>query len=157
MTRSGFASRSSASPDSFAWVWSRPRRASATCPGSVSLKTRSPRAAVQAADRERLGAAWSDTGLVFTSKSGLPIEPRNVDRTFARACTTTGCGESGCRTLRHTAATLLKALGVPPKDAQVILGHAHITTTNQIYTHVDEPAKREALSKLNRLLGGDDK
>jgi integrase len=39
----------------------------------------------------------------------------------------------------------------------VILGHAHITTTNQIYTHVDEPAKCEALSKLNKLLGGADK
>ena len=38
----------------------------------------------------------------------------------------------------------------------MILGHAHITTTNQIYTHVDEPAKREALSKLNKLLGGGD-
>jgi integrase len=58
--------------------------------------------------------------------------------------------------LRHTTATLLKALGVPPKDAQVILGHAHITTTNQIYTHADEASKREALSKLNKLLGGDD-
>jgi integrase len=56
---------------------------------------------------------------------------------------------------RHTA-TLLKALGVPPKDAQVILGHAHITATNQICTLVDEPAKREALSKLNKLLGGGD-
>jgi integrase len=51
--------------------------------------------------------------------------------------------------LRHTTATLLKALGVPPKDA-------HITTTNQIYTHADEASKREALSKLNKLLGGDD-
>jgi hypothetical protein len=35
----------------------------------------------------------------------------------------------------------------------VILGHAHITTTNQIYTHANEASKREALSKLNKLLG----
>jgi site-specific recombinase XerD len=40
--------------------------------------------------------------------------------------------------LRHTTASLLKKLHVPPRDAQVILGHAHISTTMQIYTHVDE-------------------
>jgi integrase len=45
-------------------------------------------------------------------------------------------------------------LGVPPKDAQVILGHAHVTTTQQIYTHVDEAAKLDAITRLNKLLGG---
>lgn len=43
---------------------------------------------------------------------------------------------------------------VPPKDAQVILGHAHISTTQQIYTHVDEAAMRNAITRLNKLLGG---
>ena len=38
----------------------------------------------------------------------------------------------------------------------MILGHAHASTTEQIYTHVDEAAKRDALTKLNRLLGGSD-
>lgn len=52
--------------------------------------------------------------------------------------------------LRHTTASLLKALGVPPKDAQVTLGHAHASTTEQIYTHVDQAAMREAITKLNR-------
>jgi aryl-alcohol dehydrogenase-like predicted oxidoreductase len=36
----------------------------------------------------------------------------------------------------------------------VILGHAHVTTTQQIYTHVDEVARRDALSRLNKLLDG---
>jgi integrase len=45
-------------------------------------------------------------------------------------------------------------LGVPPRDAQVILGHAHINTTQQIYTHVDEAARLDAITKLNKLLGG---
>jgi hypothetical protein len=35
----------------------------------------------------------------------------------------------------------------------VILGQAHITSTNQIYTRADEASEREALSKLNKLLG----
>ena len=36
----------------------------------------------------------------------------------------------------------------------MILGHAHVTTTQQIYTHVDEAAKRDAITRLNKLLGG---
>jgi integrase len=31
----------------------------------------------QAADREAFGRAWQDTGLVFTTRSGRPVEPRN--------------------------------------------------------------------------------
>jgi site-specific recombinase XerD len=36
----------------------------------------------------------------------------------------------------------------------MILGHAHISTTMQIYTHVDEEARNDALTGLDKLLGG---
>lgn len=113
------------------------------------------RRGTQFLDCERLGDAWTDTDLVFTTLSGLPVEPRNLNRSFARICNAAGLRVIRVHDLRHTTATLLKALGVPAKDAQVILGHAHESTTNQIYTHVDETAKRDALTKLNKLLGGD--
>lgn len=58
--------------------------------------------------------------------------------------------------LRHTTATLLKDLSIPPRDASIILGHAHITTTQQICNHVDEATRLDAITKLNRLLGGTD-
>jgi integrase len=99
---------------------------------------------------------WTDTALVFTTRTGLPVEPRNFNRSFARVCDDNGIRRVKVHVLRHTTASLLKALGVPPKDAQVILGHANASTTNQIYTHVDEAAKREAITRLNRLLGGTD-
>jgi integrase len=93
---------------------------------------------------------------VFTTKSGLPVEPRNLNRSFERICDDNGIRRVKVHALRHTTASLLKALGVPAKDAQVILGHAHASTTNQIYTHVDQAAMRDAITKLNRLLGGSD-
>jgi hypothetical protein len=30
-------------------------------------------------DWERFGSAWSDTGLMFTTRTGLPVEPRNPE------------------------------------------------------------------------------
>jgi integrase len=114
------------------------------------------RRGVQFLDCERFGPAWTDTGLVFTTRTGLPVEPRNLNRSFDRICDGNGVRRVSVHALRHTTASLLKALGVPLKDAQVILGHAHASTTNQIYTHADEAAKRDAITKLNRLLGGGD-
>ncbi len=34
----------------------------------------------------------------------------------------------------------------------MILGHAHISTTMQIYTHVDEEARNDAITGLDKLL-----
>lgn len=114
------------------------------------------RRGVQFPDCERFGDAWTDNGMVFTTRTGLPIEPRNLNRSFERICDSNGIRRVRMHALRHTAASLLKAPGVPAKDVQVILGHAHVSTTNQIYTHVDQVAIREAIAKLNRPLGGDD-
>ena len=114
------------------------------------------RRGTQFLDCEQFGPAWSDTGLVFTTRAGLPVEPRNLNRSFYRICAANSIRRVKVHALRHTAASLLKALGVPPKDAQVILGHANASTTTQIYTHVDQAAMRDAITKLNRLLGGSD-
>ena len=91
---------------------------------------------------------------MFTTKTGRPVEPRNLVRSFMRICETGKIRRIRVHALRHTTASLLKDLKVPARDAQIILGHAHITTTQQIYTHVDEVARRDALTKLNKLLGG---
>ena len=40
----------------------------------------------QAAYRADMGSAWPDTGLVFTTRTGRPIEPRNLVRSFRRIC-----------------------------------------------------------------------
>jgi integrase len=48
----------------------------------------------------------------------------------------------------------LHRVAVTARDAQIILGHAHISTTQQIYTYVDEAARLDALTRLDKLLGG---
>jgi integrase len=71
----------------------------------------------QAANRAELGQAWQDTGLVFSTRTGRPIEPRNLVRSFHRICAAHDLRGIKVHHLRHTTATLLKNLRVPARDA----------------------------------------
>ncbi len=107
---------------------------------------------VQAADRLELGRAWVDNGLVFTTRTGRPVEPRNLARSFRRICDSHGLRPIKVHHVRHTTATLLKNLGVPAHDAQLILGHSRLAVTLEIYTHEDRQAHRDALGKISDVL-----
>lgn len=55
--------------------------------------------------------------------------------------------------LRHSCATFLIAQGVHPRVIMEILGHAQISTTMNIYSHVLPDTNREATDKLDTFLG----
>ena len=106
----------------------------------------------QDADQEELGRAWQDNGLVFTTRTGRPVEPRNLVRSFSRICAASGTRVIKLHHLRHTTATLLKNLGVSARDAQLILGHSRLAVTQEIYTHEDHQARRDALQRISNAL-----
>jgi integrase len=92
---------------------------------------------------------------MFTTAKGRPIEPRNFVRTFEYLCTATGVRRIRVHDLRRTVASLLNKLGVPARDAQLILGHTRIALTQEIYTEVDQESRAEALNRMQGLLAGD--
>jgi integrase len=51
--------------------------------------------------------------------------------------------------LRHSAATILLAMGVSPLVVQKRLGHSSIGITLGVYGHVTESMQREAIARLN--------
>jgi integrase len=110
----------------------------------------------QATYRANMGSAWPPNDLVFTTRTGRPIEPRNLVRSFRRICGDNKIRIITVHHLRHTVASLLKDLHVPPRDAQVILGHARISTTLEIYTDAGDTAQRDALTRLHGLLATDE-
>ena len=52
--------------------------------------------------------------------------------------------------LRHTFATLLIESDVSMKVVQELLGHSTITTSMDIYTHVSDEKKEQALERLRQ-------
>jgi integrase len=111
----------------------------------------------QAEQRAVAGTDWFESGYVFTTRSGGPIEPRNLSRSFDRLVAGADLPRIVFHDLRRTAATLLKDLGVPARDAQVILGHANIAVTLGIYSEVFDTEITSALTRVNTALdGGDD-
>lgn len=54
-------------------------------------------------------------------------------------------------TLRHTYATALDKLGVPPKTCQYLLGHADISTTKNIYTHIQDEHITQAARQIQNI------
>ena len=96
----------------------------------------------------------STQGTIVVSKSGTPFEPRNLGRLFDTLVKKAGLPRIKIHAMRHTAATFLKNLNVPVKDAQLILGHANISTTLNIYQHGTQETQRVAISAVeDRLLG----
>jgi integrase len=108
-------------------------------------------AQIQAHYRAEMGSAWPDTDLVFTTRTGRPIGPRNFVRSFRRICDANGIRLIKVHHIRHTVASLLKALGVPARDAQLILGHSRLAVTLEVYTHTDDEAQLDALNRLQNL------
>ncbi len=58
------------------------------------------------------------------------------------------CHESIGIPLRHTHGTLLHSQGTPLKVAQAQLGHSHMATALEIYTHASASAQRDAVLLL---------
>lgn len=107
----------------------------------------------QRAQRLVAGAEWSnDCDYVFTTRTGRPIEPRNLSRSFERIGQSAGLPRIRLHDARHGCASLLFAAGVQPRVVMEILGHSQIAVTMNVYTHVSEDSRREAVGHMDRLL-----
>lgn len=90
--------------------------------------------------------------IIFKTSGNMPIDNNNLRRSFKHISKLAGLPIITLHYLRHTAATNLKDLGVAAKEAQSILGHAHITTTLQIYQHSNLEGKSKALEQYEQKL-----
>jgi integrase len=106
---------------------------------------------------ERLfaGSQWHETSLVFTNRSGKPFDPMMLHRDFRRLLRKAGLPDIHFHALRHSAAALMLAQGVPLKTIQEVLGHSSIAVTSGFYAHVGEHLKQEAADAMDAALLGE--
>ncbi len=100
--------------------------------------------------RPRRGAAAGqpDSGYVFLSRTGRPLERVAIWQIVKRQAARAGFHDVHPHTLRHSFATHLLGGGADLRVVQELLGHADIATT-QIYTHVDPGRLRDVHRKFH--------
>lgn len=97
----------------------------------------------------RLGKEFKDNNLIVCKENGESFKPASFTRKFQRLIERHGMKRLRFHDLRHTNATLMLKLGINPKVAQQRLGHASISTTMDIYSHVLTEIEKEAAEKLD--------
>lgn len=102
------------------------------------------------ANKLRLGANFKDNDLVVCWDDGEYIKPDTLSQKFRRLTKEIGLKHIRLHDLRHTNATMMLELGVNIKVVQQRLGHASISTTMDIYSHVTEKVEKEAADKLDK-------
>lgn len=106
----------------------------------------------QLEERLMAGARWQDQGLVFPSTIGTPLEPHTLHDDFKRILVKAKLPDIRFHDLRHSAASLMLAQGIPLRSIQEVLGHSSITLTANLYAHVGEQLKREAADAMDAVL-----
>jgi integrase len=107
----------------------------------------------QKRERLRAGNQWRESGLVFTTELGTPVEPRNLLRVIETAAETAGVKSVVVHTLRHSAASAWLEAGVHIKAVADLLGHSSIAITGDIYGHAEDSTARAAVDDLSASLG----
>jgi len=98
-------------------------------------------------------AEHSQDALVFSRNQCLPLAADNLRKKALRtACKRAGLQRIDWHALRHTHGTLLHSQGTPLKVAQAQLGHSHMATTLEVYTHASGSAQRDAVNLLEEQL-----
>jgi integrase len=120
---------------------------------AVVLKALQDHQSRQVEERLLAGTAWKGGGrYVFTSTVGTPLEQRRVDSEFKELCDQAGLRRIRFHDLRHSAASILIALGVHPKAIQELLRHSSIQLTMDTYGHLFNEAQKETANKMDEAL-----
>lgn len=135
-----------------------------TAAGSRTVRLTPQTIAALKDHRKRQNAArlaaleWADHDLIVCTGKGTPVNPGgNVNRSFDAILRATRLPDSTrprrirIHDLRHTAATLLLGAGVPAKIVSERLGHATISITLDLYSHVTGDMQGDAAAAMGNL------
>lgn len=103
-------------------------------------------------DRMEQGPNFQDLGFVIRQKNGVPFTPDALSRKWRRFIDENDLPRVRFHDLRHSNATALMQAGINPRVVQQRLGHADVSTTLSIYTHVLPEMDEEAAKTLDKII-----
>jgi integrase len=107
----------------------------------------------QTFERQELGDAYSDYGLVFATPLGTPLDRDNMTKRLKRVLEAAGIQSARpFHTLRHDNATLSLLAGVNAKTTSDRLGHHSPAFTLERYTHAVRALDDDAADRLQAAL-----
>jgi integrase len=108
----------------------------------------------QAAERAAAGPRWRDTGRLFTTATGTPLNARTIRRMFQDICERAGLGRGWApRDLRHTFVSLLSDDGMAIEKIARLVGHASSHVTETVYRQELRPVLQEGAEVMDRIFG----
>lgn len=114
------------------------------------------RKAEQAVERAAVGNRWDDHDLVFTTRTGTLLGPRNVARAFHTDRQRAGLPDTiHPHCLRHTMASHWLADGQSIKVVSERLGHTSVAFTLQTYAHLLPNQQADAATAMDAALFAD--
>lgn len=91
---------------------------------------------------------YNDRGMVFARVDGYYMSPWTLLDSYNRLLKKLGIEHHRFHDLRHTFATILLNENESPKVIQELMGHASVSTTMDIYSHVLEETKVNSIKKI---------
>lgn len=98
-----------------------------------------------------VGKQYKNNSIVLADQVGNHLEKKRPTRRLKKLCEENNIEYKTFHALRHTYITRLFEKNVNAKTVQKIVGHSDIQTTLNIYTHVNNNIKQEAVEKLNDI------
>lgn len=97
-----------------------------------------------------------DDDCVFCKKNGSRYDIRTIQKYFGEVLSNLNISNKSFHTLRHTFATSAIEAHVDVKALSMLLGHANITTTMNIYVHPGEEHLRSMITSIGKFLVKED-
>lgn len=104
----------------------------------------------------KYGIPNDENRLVFPTEVGTKIIASNLLRQWGLLLKRAEVDYLKFHCIRHSFATQLLERGINIKTIQYLLGHSSIRTTLDIYSHVSDDSKANAISKLNDIFPSDE-
>lgn len=105
-------------------------------------------------ERQRASRPWTPSDFVLVDEWGQPPRPDYLTARLLKIVRRYNLPKITMHGLRHSFASVANSMGVPMFDISKTLGHASMTVTSTIYTHLFDETQQKALTAVGRAIEG---